>query len=53
VPMEINVKLASALADIAAKVSFIETKQDKPSLTITGNISLKKIALHDEHDKLC
>jgi uncharacterized protein involved in outer membrane biogenesis len=46
VPMKMNFKVVSAYLDTDAKISFIETKQ-KPSLTITGNVSLKKIAVDD------
>jgi uncharacterized protein involved in outer membrane biogenesis len=47
VPMKMNFKVISAYLDTDAKISFIETKQKKPSLTITGNVSLKKIAVDD------
>ena len=51
VPMKINFKLVSAYADAATRIFFIETKENKPSLTITGNVSLKKIAVDDAKGK--
>jgi uncharacterized protein involved in outer membrane biogenesis len=50
VPMKMNFKVVSASMDTAAKVSFIETKEKKPSLTLTGNVSLKDIAVNDERN---
>ena len=50
VPMKMNFKVVSASMDTAAKVSFIETKEKKPSLTISGNVSLKNIAVNDERN---
>jgi len=50
-PMKMNFKLVSAYLDTQAKISFIETKGKKPSLTVTGNVSLKKIAVDDEKNK--
>jgi uncharacterized protein involved in outer membrane biogenesis len=51
VPMKMNFKVVSASLDTEARVSFIETKDKKPSLTITGNVSLKNIAVNDQKDK--
>ncbi len=51
VPMKMAFKVVSASLDTEAKVSFIETKEKKPSLTITGNVSLKNIAVNDAKDK--
>ena len=51
VPMKMNFKVVSASMDIAAKVSFIETKEKKPLLTVAGNVSLKNIAVNDEKNK--
>ena len=46
-PMKMNFKIVSAFLDTQAKLSFIETKDKKPSLIVTGNVSLKKIAVDD------
>ncbi len=51
VPMKMNFKVVSASVDTEARVSFIETKEKKPSLTITGNVSLKNIAVDDAKGK--
>jgi len=47
-PLRLNFKIVSAYLDTQAKVSFIQHKKDKgPSVTVSGNISLKKVALDD------
>ena len=51
VPMKMRFKVVSATMDTAAKVSFLETKEKKPSLTVAGTVSLKNIAVNDEKDK--
>ncbi|HMK52952.1 MAG TPA: DUF748 domain-containing protein [Thermodesulfobacteriota bacterium] len=51
VPMKMNFKIVSAFLDIQAKLSFIETKDKKPSITFSGNVSLKKIAVDDSQNK--
>jgi len=48
VPMKMNFKIVSASLDTQAKISFVETKDKKRSLTVAGNVSLKKIAIDDE-----
>ena len=50
-PMKMNFKIVSALLDTQTKISFIETKGKKPSLIVTGNVSLKKIAVDDGQNK--
>jgi len=47
-PMKLNFKIASAFLDVQTRVSFIQYKDKGPSLTVTGNVSLKKVALDDE-----
>ena len=47
VPMKMNFKIVSAYLDTQVKISFIQSKDKKPSLTLTGNVSLKKIAVND------
>ncbi len=50
-PMKTNFKLVSGTMDIGAKVSFVETKEKKPSLTVSGDVSLKKMAIRDGKDE--
>ena len=47
VPMKMNFKIVSAYLDTRVKISFVETKDKKPSVTVSGNVSLKKIAVDD------
>ncbi len=47
-PMKMKFKLLSAFLDTDAKISFIQYKDKGPSLTVSGNVSLKKVALDDE-----
>jgi len=51
VPMKMNFKIVSAYLDTQAKISFIETKDKKSSLTIEGMVSLKKIVIDDSRNK--
>jgi len=51
VPMKMNFKIVSAYLDAQTKISFIETKDKKPSLIVAGNVSLKKIAVDDQQSK--
>jgi uncharacterized protein involved in outer membrane biogenesis len=50
-PTKMNFKIVSALLDTQTKLSFIETKEKKPLITISGNVSLKKIAVDDGKNK--
>jgi uncharacterized protein involved in outer membrane biogenesis len=50
-PTKMNFKIVSAFLDTQTKLSFIERKDKKPSITISGNISLKKIAVDDGKNK--
>ncbi len=50
-PTKMNFKIVSALLDTQVKISFIETKDKKPSVTVSGNVSLKKIAVEDAQKK--
>jgi hypothetical protein len=50
-PTKMNFKIVSALLDTNVKISFIETKDKKPSVTVSGNVSLKKIAVEDVQKK--
>jgi len=48
-PLKLNFKIVSAYLDMQTKVSFIQHKKEKePSVTVSGNVSLKKVALDDE-----
>ncbi len=47
-PTKLNFKIVSAYLDTQTKFAFIEYKDKGPSLTVTGNVSLKKVALDDE-----
>jgi uncharacterized protein involved in outer membrane biogenesis len=48
IPMKLNFKILSAYLDTQAKVSFIQSRGGERSLTVTGDLSLKKIALNDQ-----
>ena len=50
-PMKMNFKIVSAFLDTQLRISFIEAKDKKPSVTVTGNVSLKKIAVDDGQKK--
>jgi hypothetical protein len=50
IPIKMQFKVVSAYADTAAKISFLETKERKPSLTVAGTVSLKNIVVNDEKD---
>ncbi len=50
-PTKINFKIVSAYLDTQTKLSFIETKDKKPSITVAGNVSFKKIAIDDGQKK--
>jgi len=50
-PTKMNFKIVSALLDTRIKISFIETKDKTPSVTVSGNVSLKKIAVEDAQKK--
>jgi len=50
-PTKMNMKIKSAYLDTQAKISFLQSKDKKPSMTVTGNISFKKIVLEDGQNK--
>ena len=50
-PMKLNFKIVSAFLDAQTKVSFTQYRDKGPSVTVTGNVSLKKVALDDEKKK--
>ncbi len=47
-PLKLNFKITSAYLDTDGKISFVEYKDKGSSLTVSGNVSLKKVALDDE-----
>lgn len=50
-PVQLRFKIVSALLDVRAKVSFIQPREEQPTLTVTGTASLKKVALDDDKKK--
>ncbi|MBM4347923.1 MAG: DUF748 domain-containing protein, partial [Deltaproteobacteria bacterium] len=46
-PMKLNFKIVSALLDVQTQITFIQHRDKQPSLTVTGNVNLKKVALDD------
>ncbi len=50
-PMKMNFKIVSAYMDTQVKIIFVQAKDQKPSLTLAGNVSLKKIAVDDQQNK--
>ena len=51
IPTKMNMKIQSAYLDTQAKISFLQSKDKKPSVTVTGNISFKKIVVEDGQNK--
>ena len=47
VPMKMEMQIASAYLDVKGKVSFVRKKGEQPSLTVSGDLALKKIAVDD------
>ncbi len=47
-PLKLKFKISSAYLDTETKISFVEYKEKGPSLTVSGNVFLKKVALDDE-----
>jgi uncharacterized protein involved in outer membrane biogenesis len=50
-PTKMNFKIVSAYLDTQTKLSFIQAKGKKPSITVSGNVSLKKVAVDDGKNK--
>src|SRR4030042_3559342 len=44
-PLKLNFKFVSAYLDTQMQLSFIQYKDKGPSVTVSGNVSLKKVAL--------
>jgi len=51
VPMKMNFKIVSAYLDAQMKIFFLETEDKQPSLLVSGDISLKKVAVDDSQNK--
>jgi len=49
-PMKLNFKIVSALLDVQTQISFVQHRDKQPSLNLTGNVFLKKVAI-DDHKK--
>jgi uncharacterized protein involved in outer membrane biogenesis len=49
-PAKLKFKISSAYLDTEAKISFVQYKEKGPSLTVSGNVFLKKVALDDERE---
>jgi uncharacterized protein involved in outer membrane biogenesis len=47
-PMKLNFTIASAYLSTQIKLAFIQYKDKESTLVVTGNVSLKKLALDDE-----
>ena len=47
-PLKLNFKIVSAYLDTQTELTFIQYKDKGPSITVTGNVSLNKVALDDE-----
>ena len=47
-PMKLDFKILSAYLDTKAKLLFIRSREGERSVTITGNVSLRKIAVDDK-----
>jgi uncharacterized protein involved in outer membrane biogenesis len=48
IPMKLNFKILSAYLDSKVKLLFVRSKEGERSITVTGDLSLKKIALNDQ-----
>ncbi len=46
-PLKMNLKIRSAYLDTQLKISFLQSKEKKPSATVLGNLALKKIVVED------
>ncbi|MDO9124926.1 MAG: DUF748 domain-containing protein, partial [Deltaproteobacteria bacterium] len=46
-PLKLNFKIVSAYLDTQTQLSFIQYKDKEPSVTVSGSVSLKKVALDD------
>ena len=48
VPVKMDFILKSAALDIATKISYVQYKDKKPSLSITGDVGLKRLDIRDK-----
>lgn len=51
VPIKMNFKIPSAFLDASLKIQFFQSKNQKPSLTVSGDLSLKKIFIEELGNK--
>jgi len=49
-PMKLNLKIPSGLLDAKMQISFVQSKNRVPSLTVTGDMALKQFAVDDPKD---
>jgi len=47
IPLKMNFKILSGMIDAKAKISFVQYRDKPPSLVVTGDVSLKKLAADD------
>ena len=47
-PIKLNFRVPSALMDIKTSVAFVISKDKQPSVKITGDVTLKELAIDDE-----
>lgn len=50
-PIKMNFKIPSALLDASLRIQFLQSKTKKPSLIVSGDISIKKIAIDEIDNK--
>jgi flagellar motor protein MotB len=50
-PIKTKFKLASGSLDVNARIAFSQTKGKTPSLTVSGDVSVKKLAVRDEKNE--
>ena len=51
VPFKMNFRVPSAYLDAKAKITFLRSKDKVPSLTVQGDLALKKLAIDDREGK--
>jgi hypothetical protein len=50
-PINTRFTLKAGKLDVGAKIAFVETKENKPSLTVSGDVSVKTLAVNDAEDR--
>lgn len=51
-PVKLNFKVPSAFLDASLRIRFIQSKDHVPTLSIDGDISLRKLAVNDLNNRL-